>query len=761
VANTATIAAGMGFYAYLLTNILWLTYVWGYSVLAAGMALVPGALIAAVVAAVLGPIAAKRGYLMFVVPGALIWASAYVWYATQVGTEPAFLTEWLPGQVLSGVGVGATLPLLGSAGLSSVPGGRYATASALLSSSRQVGGVLGIALLVVIIGTPTPATTVSSFQSGWWMSVACFLATAVISVFLGRIEPSAEDAEDPSAARIEVHKPMGSVGAGSSQAGIETLPLFTRLPEQVRAALVTSARRRRVDAGQWLFQQGDPASSVYVLQSGRLEVVVGDSVVRSLGSGAVVGELALLTDEVRSASVRAVRDSVLSEVSRTDFEAAMALDPAAYPAVAATLAEQLRDARPPARPTGLQPTVVAVVGLHRGADAAGVADGIVEQLARHLRAELLADPSVERLERAEADLDRVVLAAAAGDESRDFCLRQAEHVVVVAAADADPSVPVDGVPTGADVVLVGPRPSEDALRLWCDALDPWQVTVVGSATMTSDLRALAARIGGRSVGVVMAGGGARAFAHIGVLEELAAAGVIVDRVAGCSVGSIVAGGYAAGLDAPEIHEVSYDEFVRRNPFNDYTIPTTSLAKGRRTRDALAARLGGREIRALPRQFRCVSVDLLGRHTVAHRSGDLAQAVSASVSLPVLFPPMRTESTLLIDGGVLDNLPVGLLTERDEGPVVAVNIAMGGGGGGPRRQGPPRIPPLGDTLLRVMMIGSGGAVEAARAQGAWVVTPPPLGVGLLEFHQLDLVVEAGRMAARQLLEAADGQLGTST
>ena len=112
----------MGFYAYLLTNILWLSYVWGYSVLRAGLALVPAALIAAVVAAVLGPIAAKRGYRLFIVPGALIWASSYVWYATQVGTTPAFLTQWLPGQVLSGIGVGMTLPLLGSATLAAVPG---------------------------------------------------------------------------------------------------------------------------------------------------------------------------------------------------------------------------------------------------------------------------------------------------------------------------------------------------------------------------------------------------------------------------------------------------------------------------------------------------------------------------------------------------------------------------------------------------------------------------------------------------------------
>jgi predicted acylesterase/phospholipase RssA len=118
--------------------------------------------------------------------------------------------------------------------------------------------------------------------------------------------------------------------------------------------------------------------------------------------------------------------------------------------------------------------------------------------------------------------------------------------------------------------------------------------------------------------------------------------------------------------------------------------------------------------------------------------------------------------LLIDGGVLDNLPVDLLTERDEGPVVAVNISIGGSGGtGRTRTGAPRVPALGETLLRTMMIGSGGAVAAARAQGAWVVTPPTLGVGLLEFHQLDRMVQAGRAAARALLEEAAGDLTPSS
>jgi len=181
-----TLVAGMGFYAYMLGNILWLYYVWQWSLLLAGLAVAPGALVAALVAARAGKLADRFGYRVIAVPGALIWASAYVWYATRVGVEPAFLTEWLPGQVLSGIGVGATLPILGSAAVAAVPGGRFAAASSIVSSARQLGGVLGVSILVVIVGTPAAATIEPRLREGWIFTAVCFAVAAVGSLLLRR-----------------------------------------------------------------------------------------------------------------------------------------------------------------------------------------------------------------------------------------------------------------------------------------------------------------------------------------------------------------------------------------------------------------------------------------------------------------------------------------------------------------------------------------------------------------------------------------------
>ena len=318
LANGATVLAGLGFYAYLLTNILWLQYVWGYDVLLAGLALVPGALVAAVVAALLGPRAERHGYRPFVVPGALVWAGAYVWYHEQVGLEPAFWSEWLPGQVLSGIGVGATLPLLGSAALAAVPGGRYATASAVVSSARQLGGVLGIAFLVAILGTPTPATAAAVLRDGWLLSIGAFLAVAVLALPLGRLTTTTSEEGPDDDGEAVVHIPDRAGATREPRCGrAARRPAAAGRPAGCRPG---TARSRHpalpVHAGEWLIREGDPSGSAYLVRSGRLEVEVGGRLVRELGPGDVLGELALLTGERRSAAVRARRDSHVVEVPR-------------------------------------------------------------------------------------------------------------------------------------------------------------------------------------------------------------------------------------------------------------------------------------------------------------------------------------------------------------------------------------------------------------------------------------------------------------
>ena len=341
-----------------------------------------------------------------------------------------------------------------------------------------------------------------------------------------------------------------------------------------------------------------------------------------------------------------------------------------------------------------QPRLVAVVALGRGAPAAAVADAIAVELRRTLRVGTPGRVGPDGLERAERDHDRVLLVAddaAADPDWWAMCVRQADHSCSSPARTSRCSTRPLGR-TEADLVLVGdPRPTPAAVRAWDTAISPWKISVSDGVALGTDLRPVAARIAGRSVGVVMAGGGARAFAHIGVLAELTEAGIDVDRVAGASVGSIVAALWAAGRTPQQVEDAVYSEMVRGRPFSDFTLPVASVAKGKRVERALRRYFGDTTIEELPRRLVCASTDLQTRQSVALRQGSVVDAVMSSVALPVLFPPRRDGQRLLADGGILDNLPVRLLTDRDEGPVLAVNIGMGGGGS-PRPSAGRVLPP---------------------------------------------------------------------
>jgi len=540
----------------------------------------------------------------------------------------------------------------------------------------------------------------------------------------------------------------------SEAEGLAHLPLLADVDDDVLKRLAGKAEAVELPAADWLFRAGAEADCAYLLLTGRLEVIQDGELVNQLTHGAVLGELALLTSAPRSASVRARRDSTLLRLTREDFEAIAAAEPGMMRAVAAGLAAQLQ--RRPSMPLmPAPPSVIAVVAVDDDACAAHIGGRLVQAIARHLR---VLDPGrvdANGLGRAEQDWDRVVVTAENHDgQWRDFCLRCADRVVLVAGRPSPPpGGPVHPAETGADLVLDG-EVSRGQLVAWHDAYEPRSSCVLrGTAGLASGLLSLGARVSGRSIGLTLGGGGARAFAHIGVLEELDARGIQVDRVSGSSMGALIGALYARGLGADAIYAAVYEAFVRGNPLSDYMVPRQSLSRGRKTMRELERAFGGELIEELAKEFRCVSVDLLRRTPVVHARGRVVDAVAASLRVPGLFAPYPLNGSLHIDGGVLDNLPVRAL-RTGEGPVIAVSIpsAIARDAGGPQGAAP-QIPGLVETLLRVMMLSSENAAEAARADADLVITPDTSGFGLRDFRRVDLIREAGRTAARAALASA--------
>ena len=145
IANTATIVYAAGFFAMLLGNILFLTGVWNYSIMKAGLAVTPGPVVVAIIAGPAGKLAARIGFRPVLLFGATCFAAGLATYIALVTATPNYLTTWLPGTLLVGVGVGFTFPVLSAGAVSSLPPARFAVGSAVNQTARQIGGALGIA----------------------------------------------------------------------------------------------------------------------------------------------------------------------------------------------------------------------------------------------------------------------------------------------------------------------------------------------------------------------------------------------------------------------------------------------------------------------------------------------------------------------------------------------------------------------------------------------------------------------------------------
>jgi NTE family protein len=783
VANALSLLASAGYFSYLLANVLFLTSVWGYSVLEAGLALTPGPFVAAAIAAPLGRFLDRHDYRYVVIPGALVWAAGVGLLVTRLGPTPDFLGDWLPAIVILGIGAGATLPTLGAAAVAAAPGGRFATATALNSVARQLGAVLGVALLVAIVGAPAPEEILNAFDDGWTLAIICFLAVAAFAPALGRIATmqEVEEEEAQSAQRLlPAPVPMPAVlGEPSREAPahhvstpaelLGSVSIFSGLDDALRDRIASRTNVVELPGGSFLFRQGDEADALFVVLSGRCEIMDDTETVLSVvGRGTVIGELALLTDAPRAASIRALRDTQLLELPREEFNRLLHEEPTFGVELTRELARQVQASRP--RDTGRQsrPSTIAVV--HSGAEAQfdEVVSGLVEGLSRWeavTRLDSAPDADIGALSHR---LERLELVGGDVRESAawtDVAIRQADRVIVVAGT-GEPAV----VPSLHDCDLVVCDGAVETSSRWVAAYAPQRTYRVTDRSLADDVERLSRRLAGMALGLVLSGGGARGLAHVGVLEELTHAGARIDRIGGTSMGAFIGALYASGLEPDEIDALCYEEWVRRSLFNDYRIPRVSLIRGNKLREMFARVLTG-EIEAMPRSYFCVSSDLVSASQVVHRTGSIAHAVSASMCFPGLCPPVPgADDALLIDGGVTSNLPVDLMVDADEGPVVAVDVSQRfdppTGTRPAARKGllkPRRIeewpwddtrslPSFTETLTRLVMIGSVDTRQAGR-RADLLITPENEGVGILEFHQLDRMRDAGRRATVEALEQA--------
>ena len=561
-------------------------------------------------------------------------------------------------------------------------------------------------------------------------------------------------------------------------------------PPDVVAAMDAVSEWFSVPAGWPVLHAGEPPEGVWFLVSGSLAAFrPGDrgrhQLLGYIRPGEPVGEMAMIAREPHTASVFAMRDSELLRLPPAAFDLLVHAHPAMMEQMARIMLTRAR-ANGKTSPRA-DPKVYALISTSPTIDLNLRARTLQAALKRlGARAVIVTEEDERRIsadgmnnawfDALEAKHDAVFLVSPIAD-SRWFrtCLRQADRIWFFARADARPSLPLlpPEEPSPArqfrlvDVVLLHHGMDRKAAttnewRLACEAarLFHWR------GLEDEDAARLARIIARRSIGLVLSGGGARAYAHIGVVRALREAGLPFDVAGGTSMGAVVAACMAMGWSDDEIEARIRKAFVESNPLGDYVIPVVGLVRGRRVEDRLQENFGETLIEDLAIPFFAVSTDLVAGDIRVHRGGLLRKALRASISLPGILPPVVDgEHSLLVDGAVLKNFPVDVLKDMHRGPIIGVDVARRDGIDPEDFRDPPGFlgwvaahgfqsaPPIASLLMRAATL----AIDPweGRSGADVLIAPEMADIDMRDWKRFDEVVAAGYEAAVAALQRPHG------
>jgi NTE family protein len=475
--------------------------------------------------------------------------------------------------------------------------------------------------------------------------------------------------------------------------------------------------------------------------------------------------------------VTALRDTEVARLSVKTFEMLIARNPASLRQIASVVIQRLETLQNSDLHAKPSPKTFVLVPHGPEVDAQRFASALVECLRGFGRVELVLGTTASeqtshwfhRLERAN---DFVVYVADAEPTNwTKLCLRQADCMLLVArheteprpwralAATADPAIA--GRP--AEIVLLGPRSGHSVVsRRWLTLHPHRRHHHIEEA---ADIARAARLVTGRALAVVLSGGGARGFAHIGVMRALQAANLPVDAIGATSIGAIIGAGWAAGWPYAEMLERVRRSFVDTNPLGDYTLPLMSLVSGRRVGARLRREFGDAHIEDLRLPYFCVSTNLTSGQIAVHRRGSVWFWLRASVAIPGVLPPVFTQGCVHVDGATINNLPVDVMRETLQGRIIAVDTAADQTL--ETRAELTEVPPawrllawLGrdrpriniiQILLRSGMINSAATTIAQRELADLVLKPPLQRIDMLDWKAFDRAIEIGYRHTCETLE----------
>lgn len=571
-------------------------------------------------------------------------------------------------------------------------------------------------------------------------------------------------------------------------------------------ALLADLDTIHVSGGDWLIRQGAAADALYFLVRGRLQVWMeadaGDDqqqarLLGEIAPGESVGEIGLLTGGVRTAGVRAIRDSLLLRLDRDAFERFAADHPSLTLQLAGSVATRLVERTQTESAAMRNLTTVVLLPLQDSdwlddfyerldAELSGRCSTLCltsRNLGRHgapvdnIQPDGTIPDSLKHWLDARENGHRLVLYVADPEDTdwSRLCLRQADIVFLLADAAGDPR-PRDwerkllespGQAVARHALLLRHPVANGEIRGTRDWLVGRDLDFhLHLRTGHHDEVAKIARmLTGEAVGLVLGGGAARGFAEIGAYRAICEAGVPVDWVGGSSIGGIIGAGIALDRGPDYVADLAREAFVKGKPFGDYTIPILSLLRGKRMESLTKEHLEG-EIEDLPIPYFCISSRLDSGEMHVHERGPIWHALRATAALPGMLPPAVVDNRLVVDGGVVNNLPVDIMRTKLVGRVIAVDVSS-------RRMykvrydevpspwsilgkrlmpgaRPPRVPSVVSVLMKAAEVGTMAKVRELGRQADLLLQPPVSQFGLTDVKSFDQIVEAGYQHTRERL-----------
>ncbi len=566
---------------------------------------------------------------------------------------------------------------------------------------------------------------------------------------------------------------------------LKAVPFLRDAPAKALKQAEAGIRNFCLPAGWKLFEIGEPSDTIYFVISGSLGAfrMGADNKLELMGhirAGEPVGEMSMIAGEPHEHAVYALRDTELIAMSRPGFMELVRSDPVILERLTRVIMVRMRQTRK--KSPRAEPRVFGLVATSPTIDLRLRARTLASALkAMGLRVAVAGEEAagmpVGYFDELEARNDIVLLVAQIGDTPWfRLTQRQCDRLWLFARADARPSIPLfpeDISPVHqfrlVDVVLLhhhGERqaaePAEWRAAAQSARLFHWRAMDDG------DCRRLARVISGRSVGLVMSGGGARAYAHIGAIRALREANCPIDFVGGASMGAIIGAGVALGWPDEEIDRRIRKAFVESNPLSDYRLPVVALVKGHKVDARLQEHFGDQCIEDMTLPFFAVSTNLTQGAFRVHTEGLLRDALRATIALPGILPPIVAENQVLVDGAVLNNFPVDVMRDMHRGRIIGVDVAQAPEGlsaeeflnppgffGWTARKGFSSPPPIANLLMRAATVSVNPNMH--RDLTDLLVIPELEGIELRDWKDYEPAVEEGRRSMQEALANLKGPL----